>query len=128
MWIKTLLAGALCCAPAAKAATVRASSGATASVADRAAGPFQCVVNGLEAAGYRIRFMGGWRRHGSVRGSLHPSGLAMDVNQVGRNRTIPRMPSNEIAIANGCGVISGAQWRNADSGHFQLGGWGGRRR
>jgi hypothetical protein len=38
------------------------------------------------------------------------------------------MPANEIALANRCGLISGAQWANGDSGHFQLGGWSGRTR
>jgi hypothetical protein len=52
--------------------------------------------------------------------------LALDVNQVARNVTRPAMPSNEITLANSCGLISGAQWRWADSGHFQLGGWAGR--
>lgn len=104
---------------------VRSASGATAHVAAGATGAFQCLVSALESAGYPIRFMGGWRAHGSVRGSLHPAGLALDVNQIRRNVTTPRMPSNEISLASGCGLISGAVWRNADSGHFQLGGWAG---
>jgi hypothetical protein len=104
---------------------IRSISGATAHVATRAAHAFQCLVDRLEAAGYPIRFMGGWRAHGSVRGSLHPAGLALDVNQLARNRTRPAMPSNEIALANSCGLVSGAQWHWADSGHFQLGGWPG---
>lgn len=119
---------ALACAfvTTAEAGTIRARSGATAHVGDRAVGAFQCLVRKLEAAGYRIRFMGGWRAHGSVRHSLHPAGLALDVNQIARNVTRPRMPHNEIALANACGLISGAQWGRADSGHFQLGGWAGR--
>lgn len=104
---------------------VRTVSGATAHVAASATGAFQCIVSALESQGYPVRFIGGWRAHGSVPGSLHPVGLAMDVNQISRNVTTPRMPSNEIALANGCGLISGAQWRNGDSGHFQLGGWAG---
>jgi hypothetical protein len=108
---------------------VHSVSGATAHVAASATHAFQCLVDRLEAAGYPVRFMGGWRAHGSVPGSLHPSGLALDVNQLSRNVTRPPMPSNEIALANGCGLISGRQWANGDSGHFQLGGWagGGRR-
>lgn len=107
------------------AGVVRSSSGATAHVAGRATGAFQCLVSALDRQGYPIRFMGGWRAHGSVRASLHPAGLALDINQYARNVTRPRMPHNEIALANSCGLISGAQWSNADSGHFQLGGWSG---
>lgn len=105
---------------------VLSTSGATAHVAPRAADAFQCLISALDQQGYPIRFMGGYRAHGSVRHSLHPKGLALDINQYGRNRTRPRMPSNEIALANKCGLISGAQWASSDSGHFQLGGWSGR--
>ncbi len=107
------------------AGIVRSSSGATAHVAGRATAAFQCLVSALDRQGYPIRFMGGWRAHGSVRGSLHPAGLALDINQYGRNVTRPRMPRNEVTLANSCGLIAGAQWANADSGHFQLGGWSG---
>lgn len=93
-------------------------------LAGAAVGPMQCVLDGLRAAGYPVRFARGLGA-GSVPGSLHPAGLAMDVNQVARGVTTPRMPSSEIAIASSCGVISGAQWANNDSGHFQLGGWSG---
>jgi hypothetical protein len=110
------------------AGIVRSATGATAHVASRATGAFQCLVSALDRQGYPIRFMGGWRRHGSVRASLHPAGLALDINQYRRNVTRPRMPGNEIALANRCGLISGAQWGWADSGHFQLGGWAGRKR
>jgi hypothetical protein len=110
------------------AGIVRSATGATAHVASRATGAFQCLVDRLDRQGYRIRFMGGWRAHGSVRASLHPAGLALDINQYRRNVTKPRMPHNEIALANACGLISGAQWANGDSGHFQLGGWAGHRR
>lgn len=107
------------------AATIRSKSGVTAQVAAAALGPLQCVVDALEAAGYPVRFLGGWRARGSVRGSLHPMGMALDINQVARNRTVPRMPASEIAIARACGAVSGAQWAHGDSGHFQVGGWEG---
>jgi hypothetical protein len=110
------------------AGVVRSSSGATAHVANHATDAFQCLVSALDRQGYPIRFMGGWRAHGSVRASLHPAGLALDINQYGRNVTRPRMPHNEVALANSCGLVAGAQWANADSGHFQLGGWSGRGR
>ena len=106
---------------------IRSASGAKAHVANRATGAFQCLVSALDRQGYPIRFMGGWRAHGSVHGSLHPAGLALDINQYGRNVTRPRMPHNEIALANSCGLVAGAQWAHADSGHFQLGGWSGGR-
>ena len=105
-------------------AQVTSRGGMNIRVADAAAGPLQCVVNALEAQGYLARFGRGYG-HGTVRGSLHPAGMAMDINQTARGRTTPRMPSNEIQIAQSCGVISGAVWANNDSGHFQVGGWGG---
>lgn len=114
LWVKTTIPG-----------IVRSASGATAHVAASATQAFQCLVDRLDAVGYPVRFMGGWRAHGSVPGSLHPAGLALDVNQLARNVTRPAMPSNEISMANDCGLISGRQWRWADSGHFQLGGWAG---
>jgi len=126
---RIFLAAALLCLPTLSlAGTVHSKSGATARVADRAVSAFQCLVRKLDAAGYPIRFMGGWRARGSVKASLHPSGLALDINQVARNVTRPRMPRNEIALAHSCGLIAGAQWGWADSGHFQLGGWAGRHR
>lgn len=103
---------------------IRSISGATAHVSPRAAGAFQCLVTALDGAGYPVKFMGGYGR-GSVRGSLHPAGLALDVNQISRGVTSPRMPANEIALANSCGLVSGAQWADNDSGHFQVGGWAG---
>lgn len=107
------------------AGVVRSMSGATARVAYRATDAFQCLVSALDQQGYPIKFMGGLRAHGSVRASLHPAGLALDINQYSRNVTRPRMPHNEIALANACGLISGSQWTSRDSGHFQLGGWSG---
>lgn len=108
------------------AGIVRSKSGASAHVAPAAAGAFQCLIDRLDAQGYPIRFMGGYRARGSVRGSLHPTGLALDINQTARNRTRPKMPGNEVALANACGLVSGRQWhRSPDSGHFQRGGWKG---
>jgi hypothetical protein len=106
------------------ASEVRSASGVVARVSPVAAGPLQCLVSALERQGYPVRFMRGYGP-GSVSGSLHPAGMALDVNQTARGRTTPRMPSNEVALARGCGVISGAVWANNDSGHFQLGGYDG---
>ena len=99
---------------------VHSVSGATAHVAAGATAAFQCLVTALDNAGYPIRFMGGWRAHGSVPGSLHPAGLALDVNQLSRNVTRPHMPSNEIELANACGLVSGAQWAHGDSGPIAI--------
>src|SRR5436309_3563358 len=71
--------------------TVRAASGAIACVASHTAAKFQAFVTELESTGYRIDFMGGWRAHGSCRGcNMHPRGLAIDINQTGRNRVTHR--------------------------------------
>lgn len=123
-WI--LVASILLVAESAGAGNVNSQTGASATVAAGAAASFQCLVTGLDNIGYRIHFMGGWRRHGSVRGSLHPAGQALDINQFARNVTRPRMPAEATSIAQSCGLIHGALWRNADTGHFQQGGWGGR--
>lgn len=106
---------------------VRATSGAVAYVAHHATEAFQCLINKLEAQGYHIHEMGGYARGGHIRHSLHYSGRALDVNQLSRGVTKPHMPANEIELANSCGLISGAQWVNNDSGHFQLGGYAGRK-
>jgi hypothetical protein len=100
--------------------TVRASSGATACVASSAASKFQALINDLEATGYRIDFMGGWRRHGSVAESKHPAGLALDINQVGRGRVTRRLPGNATAIAARYGLLHGAVWHHSDAGHFEV--------
>jgi hypothetical protein len=101
--------------------TIRALSGATAQVSSSAANAFRCIVNALETQGYPIKFMGGYARGGHIRGSLHYSGNALDINQTDRGVTTPRMPSNEVSLAAGCGLVSGASWKNNDSGHFQIG-------
>lgn len=98
---------------------VRSVSGATAHVAAGATAAFQCVVSALDNVGYKIKFMGG-QSMGHMRHSLHHIGMALDVNQYSRNVTRPAMPSNEIELANSCGLVSGAQWHGSpDSGHFQ---------
>lgn len=106
------------------AATIGLPGGPHTEVALAAQGPLQCVLTTLRGQGYPVRFIRGYGR-GSVPHSLHPAGMAMDVNQLSRGRTVPRMPAGEIVLAAGCGAISGAVWRNNDSGHFQVGGYGG---
>jgi hypothetical protein len=101
---------------------VRSRSGAVAYVAPHAHGPLQCVVNGIEAAGGHIKFMGGWRAHGSCSGcNKHPRGEAIDINQYARNVVRPALPANATVIAQRCGVLHGAVWRHADAGHFEVG-------
>ena len=103
----------------ADAGNVRSVSGASATVAGHVAGKFQCLVNKLDAAGYKIKFMGGYRKHGSVRHSKHPAGLALDINQTGRNRVIRPFPSGTTRMAEACGLFHGKLWRNDDAGHFE---------
>jgi hypothetical protein len=103
--------------------TVKSSSGATAQVNPQYAARFRCLVSGLEAAGYHVDFMGGYR-HSTIAGtgmlSKHAAGKALDINQVGRNRVTRRLPANASAIASRCGLLHGAVWRNADAGHFEI--------
>ena len=100
---------------------VRASTGAIACVASRAASEFQGFVSALEATGYRIDFMGGWRAHGSCRQcNMHPRGLAIDINQTGRNRVTRHFPSGVTELAAHYGLLHGAVWDHPDTGHFEL--------
>lgn len=104
----------------AQAAQVRSKSGVTVSVAPSARAALQCVVDYVEAAGVRIKYMRGYGR-GTVRGSLHPSGRALDINQTGRNKTRPHVPpSIANAAADKCGVVSGARWHWRDGGHWNM--------
>lgn len=105
---------------AAQAGTIRSRSGATAQVSPSATGAFQCLVDKLDATGYQIKFMGGFRRHGSVAASKHPHGLALDINQYARNIVRPALPAGTTAMAAGCGLFHGAIWRRADAGHFEV--------
>ena len=102
---------------------VRASSGASAQVNPQYAGRFQCLVRGLESAGYHIDFMGGYR-HTNIAGtnmlSKHAAGKALDINQTGRNRVTRRLPASASAIASRCGLYHGAGWAHADAGHFEI--------
>lgn len=108
-------------------ATIRSKAGRTASVSSRYASRFQCLVDGLEAGGYRIDFMGGIRAgscslpHNTA--NLHPCGYALDVNQTARDRVTRAFPRNVNEIANRCGLLHGDRvaWsRSPDQGHFQV--------
>jgi hypothetical protein len=52
--------------------------------------------------------------------NMHPRGLAIDINQTGRNRVTRRFPSGVTALAAQHGLLHGAVWNNADAGHFEL--------
>lgn len=109
----------------ADASIVQSRSGARANVSAALAPHAQCLINRIDASGHRIRYMRGYGR-GTVRGSLHPAGNALDIDQSGRNRA--NLPRAAHYWAQACGLVSGASWRGApDFGHFQLGGYSGRR-
>lgn len=99
---------------------MRSHSGVRIHVAASARKALQCVVDFVEKH-VRIKAMRGYGA-GTVSGSLHPSGRAIDINQTARDVTSPRVPRS---VSNGagdkCGVISGARWRDADNGHWNLG-------
>lgn len=107
-------------APDAIGNIVKSRSGIVIRVADSAREALQCVVNYVEAAGVKIKAMRGYGA-GTVRGSLHPSGRAIDINQTARDVTRPHVPRSVAnAAADNCGVISGARWGYADNGHWNL--------
>lgn len=102
-------------------AIVHSKSGKTAKVRSIYAGQFQGLIDDLESAGYRIDFMGGWRKSGSCRVcDAHPAGRAIDINQTARNRVTRRFPSDVTRIAARHGVCHGAIWGDADRGHFEI--------
>ena len=119
LWILAALAGP---ATALDLVTIKSKAGPTAKVARSAAPKFQAFIDELEATGYRIRFMGGWRRHGSCRGCvMHPRGLALDINQTARNRVTDRFPAGIGQMAKRHGLFSGGGWRSTpDTGHFEV--------
>jgi hypothetical protein len=80
----------------------------------------KCVVEKLRAQGLPIKTLWGYGcRPASY--SLHPRGLAVDVDQYARDRTSPQVPRQAgVQIANSCNVVSGAIWRNPDNGHFEV--------
>jgi hypothetical protein len=101
--------------------TVRSATGKTAKVAARYRAAFQALVDDLEASGYHVDFMGGWRAWGSCRNcNAHPAGRAIDINQTARNRVTRRFPSGVTEIAARHGICHGAIWGNPDRGHFEI--------
>lgn len=103
-------------------AVVRSSTGIVVRVAPSARAALQCVVDHVERAGVKVKSMRGYGR-GSVAASVHPVGMALDINQTARNRTSPHVPpAVSNAAADKCGVISGARWAWKDNGHWNLAG------
>lgn len=122
MW-KIALAAVFICAFSmipAQAASVQSKSGVRVQVSRSAQRALQCVIDYVERHGVRIKSMRGYGR-GTVAHSLHPSGRALDINQVARGVTRPSIP-HSIANAAGsnCGVISGGTWHNDDVGHWNI--------
>ena len=114
---------ALAVASPANAARICSQSRKCVNVAPSAAKALQCVIHYVEQAGVRIVAMRGYG-HGTVHGSQHPAGRALDINQTGRGRfgRNPRVPGHVAdAAADHCGVISGNRWANNDNGHWNLG-------
>lgn len=95
-----------------------ASSGAKASVSTIARPHFQCLLSKLEAVGYRVDEMGGYASRGNS--SAHPTGNALDINQISRNHVSRPLPVNATEMARDCGLVHGAVWDNPDQGHFEM--------
>ena len=102
--------------------TIKASTGAKATVSERAAEQFRRFIADFEAAGGRIRFMGGWRPGTCWEGGRHPCGLAIDICQYSRGVVDRRChyPASTAAIARKHGLLDGRVWRDQDLGHIQL--------
>lgn len=113
----------LACNPAHASTVIHSRSGARATVNSAYASRFICLIHKLEAVGYRIQFMGGYR-HTKIAGtnhwSKHASGAAIDINQTARNRVTRRFPHGVSSMAASCGLFHGALWRNPDTGHFEV--------
>lgn len=123
-----IIAASVLLSTVAEATMVKSQYGASARVHPSAQPKFQCLVNKIDASGYRIKFMTGYtiNRPGY---SWHPHGKALDIDQHRRNvagvkgRIYVPLPRASTSWAIQCGLFAGANWRrNPDFGHFQLGG------
>lgn len=105
-------------------ATVTAASGRKFQVDARFASNFQGFINDYEKAGGVLGPESGTLGHRPHNASGHPIGAAIDINQVGYGvrgrggRTLPVETENEIAKK--WGMVSGANWRRPDTGHFGI--------
>jgi hypothetical protein len=93
-------------------------SGASTSVSDAMLPHAQCLLRWLDAVGYPVRDIGGFGERNNP--SAHPTGNALDVNQLGRNVVSVRFPAGVTQAASDCGLVHGAIWSNPDTGHFEM--------
>jgi hypothetical protein len=97
---------------------VDCKSGASTSVSDAMLPHAQCLLRWLDAMGYPVREIGGYgERHNP---SAHPTGNALDVNQLSRNVVSVRFPAGVTQAASNCGLVHGAIWSYPDTGHFEM--------
>jgi hypothetical protein len=78
----------------------------------------QCLLRWLDAMGYPVKDIGGFGARGNM--SAHPTGNALDVNQLSRNVVSVRFPIGVTQAASNCGLVHGAIWSNPDTGHFEM--------
>jgi hypothetical protein len=104
-------------------ASVTTASGKKFQVDARYAQNFQGFINDYEKAGGVIGPSSGTLGERPSNPSGHPIGAAIDVNQIGRNIRsggVSLPAETERAIAAKWGMVSGADWRNPDAGHFGI--------
>ena len=105
-------------------ATVTTSGGRKFQVDARFAQNFQGFLTDYEKAGGVIGPESGTLGHRPHNASGHPIGAAIDVNQVGYGvrgrggKTLSVETENELAAK--WGLVSGANWRRPDTGHFGI--------
>lgn len=111
----------------ASAASVESRAGGKASgLTSTMAAKAECLIRGLEAHGAVLKFMGGYRPGHCAQDHKHSCGMAIDICQWSRNSVDSRchLPGKAVEdeVAARCGLFAGAQWCNADRGHFEDGG------
>lgn len=125
IWLTLFVLCVLAAIPAQASGMTRVSAqGRSITVASSAAPKFRCLLSKLGDAGYPVLTLGGLASHGHIRGSKHYSGRAIDINQVRRNVVLRPLPARATAMAESCGLVHGAVWRNPDQGHFEVAGGG----
>lgn len=105
-------------------ATVTTAGGRKFQVDERFAPNFQGFINDYEKAGGVIGPESGTLGSRPHNPSGHPIGAAIDINQIGYGvrgrggKTLPVEAENELAKK--WGLVSGANWRRPDTGHFGI--------
>ncbi|WP_166304308.1 hypothetical protein [Bradyrhizobium sp. 2S1] len=105
-------------------ATVTTAGGRKFQVDARFKDNFQGFINDYEKAGGVIGPESGTLGSRPHNASGHPIGAAIDINQVGYGvrgrggRTLPTDVENSLAAK--WGLVSGANWRRPDTGHFGI--------